>query len=293
MPIARNKAGNAATRHAVDNKESQAAMLLQRYIMLLTLDQKEDKDNKTTAAAPEEPIDADVDIDMDTNDTAVDIKASSLPPRVFLRLKGTASDWQMETLTQILGIRSPSEASDTVLGPERAFVNILAQERPQRAPQTPEQAIKDTPSIFSQTSVEVSDQIPSTPCPITRRRDSRNTPTAPQSSGRSVLGTFALPAPSSASAGVPPWSVVSSPSLSLAVIVPENDDTSSASVDLSRRLYPALDRSQAMSSRLPYKNTGCWRPIGHGRMPHADNSWFVSLETDVLRLLVSFFILIR
>ena len=36
----------------------------------------------------------------------------------------------METLTQILAIFSPGEASDTVPGPERASVIILAQEWP-------------------------------------------------------------------------------------------------------------------------------------------------------------------
>ena len=120
MPVARNNAKAAATEDARDNK------VLQRHGMPLTLDKKDVKEDKATAAAPEQSTEA----DRDTTDyTAVD-KGKVTSTRVFLRLKSTASDWQMENLTQILAILSPGEASDTVPGPERASVSISAKERP-------------------------------------------------------------------------------------------------------------------------------------------------------------------
>ena len=80
--IDRNKAEDAAAQNAVNNKKSQPAMPLQRHIMVLTRDQEEEKDNKPTAAALEEPTDADVDSDMGSDDTTDSLKvnyAQSLP----------------------------------------------------------------------------------------------------------------------------------------------------------------------------------------------------------------------
>lgn len=137
----------AATQHAIHNK-SQAIRLPQRHIMPLkrkstklpqriqvpqqhtmpsTLDNKENKDDKATAIASEQFTEA----DMDTDSTAVDIKATSPSPRVFLRRMSTASDWQRETLTQILAISRADEASEAVPRPEWVSIAILSQKRPQ------------------------------------------------------------------------------------------------------------------------------------------------------------------
>ena len=234
-PIDGNNAEDTATQHAVGNQESQATMPLtldHRNDQRDNPDEDDDYDDESTAAVSEQLTEADMVTSVDSDDTAVDTDARPPSARDLLRPDSS--------LTHILTMSSPNEASDTVPGPERASVSILIQERLQTPIQTPEQAVNDIPSTSSQTSVEVNDQTPNTPCPIRRRRNSPGTHTASQSSGRSVLGAFASPAPSSASAGFPPRSLVSSPSFSLAATAPEDDDTSPASVNPSRREYKEM-----------------------------------------------------
>ena len=77
-------------------------------------DHRDHKDDEATAAALEQPTEADIDSDTDSDNTLILIKVRLLPLSVLLRLKSTALDWQMDTLTQFLAISSPSEASDTV-----------------------------------------------------------------------------------------------------------------------------------------------------------------------------------
>ena len=79
MPVVRNEAEDAATEKAVKNKEPQTTMLLQRHIMVLTLDQEVVKDDRPTTAALEGPTDADIDTDMDSDDSADSMKVNFTP----------------------------------------------------------------------------------------------------------------------------------------------------------------------------------------------------------------------
>ena len=183
-------AEDAATKHAVGKNESQTTM------PLILADRngqhgnprREDAHEKgqSTAGVSEQLAIADVGAWTDRDDTMVNEKAKSPPPRLFLRRMSTASDWQRESLTQILAISRADEASAAM------------------------------PSELDQTSNEVKNQTPRTPCPIIRRCTSPSTPTGPKSSGRLPLGASASPDPSFASAGVLPSSLASSPSLFLA-----------------------------------------------------------------------------
>ena len=183
-------AEDAATKHAVSKNESQTTMSL-------TLPDRhgqhdnfegEDADEKgqSTAGVSEQLVEADIGAWTDSDNTTVITNARPPPPRLSLRGMSTASDWQRETLTQILAISRAYEASE---------------------------AMRSAPS---QILNEVNNKTPSTPCPIIQRCTSPSTPTSPQSSELSVLGASASPTPSFASAGVPPWSLTSSPSLFLA-----------------------------------------------------------------------------
>ena len=148
----------------------------------------EDADEKgqSTAGVPEQLVEADIGAWTDSDNTTVITNATPPPPRLFLRRMSTASDWQRETLTQILAISRADEASE---------------------------AMRSAPN---QTFNEVNNKIPSTPCSIIRRCTSPSTPTSPLSSELSILGASASPTPSFASAGVLPSSLASSPPLSLA-----------------------------------------------------------------------------
>ena len=148
----------------------------------------EDADEKGqyTAGVSEQLVEADIGAWKDSDNTTVITNATPLPPRLFLRRMSTASDWQRETLTQILAISKADEASEAMR------------------------------SELDQTSNEIKNQTPSTPCPIIRRYTPPSTLTGPQSSKLLVLGASASPDHSFASAGVLPSSLASSPSLFLA-----------------------------------------------------------------------------
>ena len=147
----------------------------------------EDADEKgqSTAGVSEQLVEADIGAWMDSDNTTVITNATPPPPRLFLRRMSTASDWQRETLTQILAISRAHEASEAMQ------------------------------SAANQTFNEVNNKIPSTPCPIMRRCTSPSTPTGPKPLGRSFSGGSASPDPSFASAGVLQSSLASSPPLFL------------------------------------------------------------------------------
>ena len=152
-------AEGTATQHTVGEKESQATMLPQRHSMPWkrkspklpqrlrvrqqhakpsTRDNKDKRNDKATAAAPERPAGADMDIDDTVNNT----KAISPSPRVLLRRTSTASDWQRKVLTQILAISKVDEASEAVPSPERVSAAILGQELPPNPSSSPRQALE-------------------------------------------------------------------------------------------------------------------------------------------------------
>ena len=157
--IDRSNAEDTATQHTVGKNVLQATMLPQRHsmpskrkstklprrnrvpqqhAMPSTLNNKDKTNDKATAAAPERPAGA----TMDIGDTVNNVRAVSPSPRVLLRRTSTASDWKREILTQISTISKLDEASEVVPSPEGASAAILAQERPPNPSPSPRQALE-------------------------------------------------------------------------------------------------------------------------------------------------------
>lgn len=181
-----SNAEDAATKHVVGENESQITM------PLALADRNgqhnnpkgEDTDEKgqSTVGVSEQLVEADMGAWTDRDDTMLNTNAIPPPPRLVLRRMSTASDWQRETLTHIWTFSRADEASEAM------------------------------PSELDQTSNEVNNQTPSTPCPIIRRCTPPSTPTGPKSSGWSILSASASPDPLFTSAEVLPSSLASSPS---------------------------------------------------------------------------------
>ena len=181
-----SNAENTATKRPIGKNEPQATV----WLTLADRDGQhdnpkgEDVDEKgqSTVQVSEQLVQAAIGAWTHSDDTTLNTNATPTPPRLFLRRMSTASDWQRETLTQILAISRAHDASE---------------------------AMRSAPN---QTFNEVNNKTPSTPCPIIRRCTPPSTPTGPNSSGRSLLSASASPDPSFASAGVLPSSPASSPS---------------------------------------------------------------------------------